>query len=169
MMDEQQQQRVDQAAEQFADAYIQAQRAAADRGMAAQELNAQLTQEFFNRVIENLRTQAEDTRELGRQLAGQQQRATEAGRTLTQESVSTYMDFVNSMFSAAQLGGQAAERGTREAQRTATEAAPERQAGAQLPLEDYDSLTVEQISERLDDLSAEHIRQLRAYEAENKS
>ena len=110
-MDEQQQQRVNQAAEQFADAFVQAQRAAAERGVSVQEMNAQLTQDFFNRVIENLRTHAEDTRGLGQQLGDLQQRATEAGRTLTQESVSAYMDFVNSMFSAAQVGGQAAQRG----------------------------------------------------------
>jgi ABC-type transporter Mla subunit MlaD len=111
MMDEQQLQRVNQAAEQFADAFVQAQRAAAERGVSMQEMNAQLTQDFFNRVIENLRTQAEDTRGLGQQLGDLQQQATEAGRTLTQESVSAYMDFVNSMFSAAQVGGQAAQRG----------------------------------------------------------
>ena len=52
---------------------------------------------------------------------------------------------------------------------TTTEAPPEEQAAAELPLEDYDLLTVEQISQRLDDLSAEALRQLRAYEAENKS
>ena len=52
----------------------------------------------------------------------------------------------------------------------ATEAPPEsREEAAELPLEDYDSLTVEQISERSDDLSAEQIGQLRAYEAENRN
>jgi hypothetical protein len=112
MMDEQQQQRVNQAAEQFANAIKDSYQTMADRGGSNQEMNAQLTQEFFNRVLENLRTQAEDTRQMGQQLAEQQQRATEAGRTLTQESVSAYMDFVNSMFSAAQVGGQAAQRGT---------------------------------------------------------
>jgi hypothetical protein len=112
MMDEQQQQRVNQAAEQFANAIKDSYQTMADRGGSNQEMNAQLTQEFFNRVLENLRTQAEDTRQMGQQLAEQQQRATEAGRTLTQESVSAYMDFVNSMFSAAQVGGQAARRGT---------------------------------------------------------
>src|SRR5215210_2304442 len=114
-MDEQEQQRINEAAQEFSDALVQSSRAAADRGVSIQEQNAQLTQAFFNRVIENLRTQAEDTRELGQQLADQQQRATEAGRTLTQESASAYMDFVNSMFSAAQLGGQAAQRGAQEA------------------------------------------------------
>ena len=110
-MDQQEQQRLNEAAQQFADAFVQAQRAAAERSVSMQEMNAQLTQDFFNRVIENLRTQAEDTRQMGQQLADQQQRATEAGRTLTQESVSAYMDFVNSMFSTAQLGGRAAQRG----------------------------------------------------------
>jgi ABC-type transporter Mla subunit MlaD len=114
-MDQQEQQRLNEAAQQFTDAFVQAQRAAADRGVSLQEMNAQLTQEFFNRVIENLRTQAEDTRQMGQQLADQQKRAAEAGQTLTQESVQAYMDFVNSMFSVAQVGGQAAQRGAQEA------------------------------------------------------
>jgi hypothetical protein len=63
-------------------------------------------------VIDNLRTQAEDTRQMGQQLADQQQRATEAGQTLTQESVDAYMEFVNSMFSFWQGGAQQARRQT---------------------------------------------------------
>ena len=38
--------------------------ALANRSVSAQELNAQLTQEFFNGVINNLRTQAECNRAL---------------------------------------------------------------------------------------------------------
>jgi len=110
-MDDQEQQRLNQAAEEFTNAYIEAQRAAAERGVSMQEQNAQLTQAFFNRVIENLRTQAEDTRQMGQELAGQQQRAAEAGQALTQETVRAYMDFVNSMFSSVQAGGQEAQRG----------------------------------------------------------
>ena len=168
-MDEQQQQRISEAAQQFADALVHSFRAVSDRTVATQEQGAQLTQEFFNRVIENLHAQAEDTRQMTQQLADQQQRAAEAGRTLTEASVDAYMEFVNSMFSYYQGSTEAARRGTREAQRTAAEASAERRAEAELPLENYDSLNVEQISERLDDLSAEELRQLRAYEAENKS
>ena len=109
-MDEQQQRRVNEAAEQFAGVLTDYYQAVADRTVSAQELNAQLTQEFFNRVIENLRTQAEDTRQMGQQLADQQQRATEAGRTLTQESVGAYMEFVNSMFTFWQGSAQQAQR-----------------------------------------------------------
>ena len=99
MMTEDQQQRVNQAAEQLANAIRDSYQALAERGTSAQQLNAELTQEFFNRVIENLRTQVEETQQMGQQLADQQQRATEAGQQLTQESVDAYMDFVNSMFS----------------------------------------------------------------------
>jgi hypothetical protein len=49
---------------------------------------------------------------VGQQLSEQQQRATEAGRALTQESVSTYTDFVNSMFSFQQEATQQAQRQT---------------------------------------------------------
>jgi ABC-type transporter Mla subunit MlaD len=114
-MAEQQQQRINEAAQQFTNALVQSFRATTDRAVGAQEQGAQLTQEFFNRVIENLRTQAEDTRQVGQQLADQQQRATEAGQTLTQESVDAYMDFVNSMFSFWQGSTQAAQRGTERA------------------------------------------------------
>lgn len=187
LVDDQQQQRLNEAAEQFSNALVDSFKTVSERGEAAQQQSAQLTEDFFNRVIENLRTQAEDNREMTQQLADQQQRVREAGQALTQESVNAYMDFVNSMFSYWQGGIRAAERsagdvqstatgtppvperGTGEAQGTSTEAPPERQAGVELPLEDYDSLNVEQISERLDDLSAKEIRQLRAYEAENKN
>ena len=86
-MDEQQQRQINEAAEQFASAIRDSCQAVADRTVSAQQLNAELTQSFFNRVINNLHTQTEDTRQMTEQLAEQQQRVTEAGQTLTQESV----------------------------------------------------------------------------------
>ena len=100
-MDEQQQRRVNEAAEQFADALRASFQAVSERGTSAQELNAELTEQFFNTVIGNLRTQAEDTRQMTQQLADQQQRQAEAARTMAQESVGAYMEFLNSTFSYA--------------------------------------------------------------------
>ena len=114
-MDEQQQQRVNQAAEEFTDALVQSMRAASEQGINVQEQNARLTEDFFNRTIENLRSQAEGTREVGQQLADQQQRQVEAAQTLTQASVNAYMDLVNSMFTFGQRGAQEAQRGAEEA------------------------------------------------------
>jgi len=93
------QKQVSEAAEKFADAIKESYQALADRSVSAQELNAQLTQEFFNGVINNLRTQAESNRALAEDLIEQQRKQQEASQTLTQESVNAYMDFLNSMFS----------------------------------------------------------------------
>jgi hypothetical protein len=221
-MDEQQQQRVNQAAEEFANAVRDSYQAVSERGQSAYELNAQLSEQFFNRVMENLRTQTDANRQVGQELAEQAQRGQEASRQLTQDSLSAYMDFLNSMLSFTQAGPQAAEKGVREgaedAQRISRETesplgedegtaeedqgslkeelrsiiresvrrseagigekpqededtiAPERDeaAGEGPPIEGYDSLNVEQISNRLEGLSVEELEQLRRYEAANK-
>src|ERR671932_2085585 len=109
-MDEQQQQRVNQAAEQFADALKESYRTMAERGVSAQELNAEMTQQFFNQVINSLQTQAADTREMTQALAEQQQRGLDAAQQLTQEGVGAYMEFVNSFMSMAQAVPEAAKR-----------------------------------------------------------
>ena len=97
-MDQKQQQQVNEAAEKFADAIKESYQSIADRSVSAQELNAQLTQDFFNGVINNLRTQAEGNRALSEDLIEQQRKQREASRTLAQESVNAYTDFLNSMF-----------------------------------------------------------------------
>jgi hypothetical protein len=119
MTDQQNQQRINEAAEQFTDALVQSYQAVSQRGETAQEQNAQVTQEFFDKVINNLRSETEANRELGQQLADQQQRRAEAGRTLTQESVSAYMDFVDSAFGLWQGGLRTAERGAKETEKAA--------------------------------------------------
>ena len=114
MTDTRQQRQVNEAAEEFANAIKESYQTLNERAVSAQELNAELTETFFNGVINNFRTQAQDNRELTQQLADQQQRAQEATRTLTQESVDAYLDFVNSTFGFWQGGIQAA----REAERS---------------------------------------------------
>jgi polyhydroxyalkanoate synthesis regulator phasin len=99
MHDRQAEQQVNEAAEKFASAIKESYQALADRSVSAQELNAQLTQDFFNGVINNLRTQAESNRALTEDLIEQQRKQQEASQALTQESVNAYMDFLNSMFS----------------------------------------------------------------------
>jgi hypothetical protein len=121
-MDDQQAGRVNEAAQQFAGALMESFRAVSGRTVLTQQLNAELTQNFFNTVIENLRTEAERNRELTQELAGQQQRQWEAAQELTQESTSAYMDFLNSMFFYYRGSVEEAERSTREAERGAEEA-----------------------------------------------
>jgi hypothetical protein len=113
-MDEKQQRQVNEAAEKFAEAIKESYQALADRTVSAQELNAQLTQEFFNGVINNLRTQAESNRALAEDLIEQQRKQQEASQALTQESVSAYTDFLNSMFSYYRGSLDDAQRSTRQ-------------------------------------------------------
>ncbi len=115
-MDEQQQQRVNAAAEEFANAIVESQRTMAERGVSVQEMNAQLTQQFFNSLIDNLQRMTEETRGASEELADQTQRAQQAAQALTQESAGAYMDFMNSLFSmsqgAVQRGAEETPRGT---------------------------------------------------------
>jgi Zn-dependent oligopeptidase len=101
-MDEQQRQRINQAAEEFANAMVESQRTMAERGVSVQEMNAQLTQQFFNNVINNLQRMTEETQGASQELAEQTQRAQEAAQTLAQESTGAYMEFMNSMLTMSQ-------------------------------------------------------------------
>ena len=114
-MDRQQQQKVEQAAQQFTDALVSSFRALSGPTVDAQEQGTRLTQGFFNQVINNLRLQAENNREMTQQLADQQQRVAQAGQRLTQGAVGAYMDFLNSMFSYSRGSVEAAQRGSERA------------------------------------------------------
>ncbi len=98
-MDEKQQKQINEAAEKFAEAIKESYQAVSDRSASARELNAQLTQSFFDGVMENLKAQSEGNQALAEDLIEQQKKRGEASRALAQESVNAYMDFLNSMFS----------------------------------------------------------------------
>ena len=173
MIDQQGQQRINEAAEQFTDALVQSYKAVAERGVSAQERGAQVTEVFFNQTIDNLRAQAEENRQMTEQLADQQQRRQEAGQQIALESVGAYMAFMDSMFSYWQGGIQTAERSTEESART-VRARPEESStrsstGDELPISDYDSLNVEQVTSKLEGLSVEERQRVRDYEAQNKN
>lgn len=112
-MDSSQQRQVNEAAEKFATAIRESFGAVAERGVSAQQLNAELTQSFFNSVIDNLRAQTEGNRALGRELAEQQERQWEASQALAQDSVEAYMEFVNAMSSYYQGTVEEAQRQAR--------------------------------------------------------
>ena len=117
MTDQQSQQRLNEAAEQFTDALVQSYKTVAQRGVSVQEGSAQVTEVFFNQTINNLRAQAEENRQVSGQLADQQQRRAEAAKTLTQGSVGAYMEFMDSMFSYWQGAIETAEQGATETEK----------------------------------------------------
>jgi hypothetical protein len=70
----------------------------ADAAVEIQERNIQFSQSFVDTWNETLRRQAETTRAMTQVLVEQTQRQQEAFRTLTEESVSAYIDLLYSMF-----------------------------------------------------------------------
>ena len=98
-MDNQQQQRINRAAQEFTDALVAAYKTTSDSTVVAQQLGAQQIEYFFDTVINNLRTQAEGTLQVTQQLADQQQLARESAQDLAQMSTDNYMDLLDSMFS----------------------------------------------------------------------
>ena len=147
---------------------MQEYKALSERGVAAQEAGAHLTQDFFNEVSDNLRIQTEETQRMTQKLADQQQRAQEATRALTQASIGAYTEFLGSMFTFYRGSVEAAERSAGEAERS-TEAPPEGQTTSpDLPIADYDSLNANEVIERTEGLSVEEIRRMREHEAQTK-
>jgi hypothetical protein len=155
-MTEQQQRQINEAAEKFAEAIKGSYQALADRSVSAQELNAQLTQNFFNGVINNLRTQAGSNRALTENLIEQQQKQQEASQALTQESVNAYMDLLNSMFSYYRGNLDQAQN----AQAIVTKG---------FPIAGYDEMNVDEITGRLGDLTVEQLQKVKHYEKRNKN
>ena len=85
-MDEQQTQRINEAAKKFSEALANSYQALTNRAVSTQE-GAQLTQEFFEAVIENLCAQAEGNQEMVQELLDQQQQQqSKVTQALAQES-----------------------------------------------------------------------------------
>lgn len=101
-MDEKQQKQINEAAEKFAEAMKGSYESMTNRAINAREMNAQLTQAFFNSVQSNLQAQAEGNKELAQDLIEHQKKQQEASREMMQQSMSAYTDFLNSMFAYQQ-------------------------------------------------------------------
>lgn len=120
-MEDARQRQINEAAEKFAEAIRDSYQIVADRTVSAQQLNAELTQSFFNEVIGNLNRQTEANRRAMEGLMEGQQRQQEASQELARQSANVYMDFLNSLASyyqgnvemaRSQMRGQGSGTGT---------------------------------------------------------
>jgi len=144
-------------------------RSLAEQIQKQQQLSQQMTQELMNTYMQLLNTpgsylsgQAEQQQQSLQQTAqqwmeqAQQQQQTfqqqaqqqqQSFQQMTQEVVNTYSELFNIPVSYAQEGLR----------------------DAQFPIEGYDELSVEEVSERLSGLSADDLREVRDYEERNKN
>jgi hypothetical protein len=167
------------------------------RLLQLQQRNTEFVQDWTSDAVEALRKQTEHNARTVETFARSARKQQEGFRALTQQWGDAYRDFF-SPFSYAQEGLktvqratqqvlEVSEQGAQQGLRVAEEATEQteevlrrteeatRQAelrtavfGA-LKTEDYDGLTVDEISKRLDGLSAEELRKVREYEKRNKN
>ena len=104
-MDEQLTQKINEAAKEFSDALGDSYQALTKHTASTQEQQVvQLTQAFFEGVIEHLRAQAQGNQEMGQELVDQQQQQRAATQALAQEtSVEDYMRLLDYMCSYYRL------------------------------------------------------------------
>src|SRR5215212_7487222 len=161
--------RMDHEAEGAQAEWLSAMQSLAEQIQKQQQYSQQMTQELINTYMQLLNTpgsylsgQAEQQQQTLQQTAqqwmeqAQQQQQTfqqqaqqqqQSFQQMTQEVMSTYSELFNIPLTYAQEGLK----------------------DAQFPIESYDDLTVEEVSERLGSLSAEDLREVRDYEERNKN
>jgi transglutaminase/protease-like cytokinesis protein 3 len=162
-----------------------------------QQRNAEFVQGWTGEAVEALREQAEHNVKTAEAFARSVNKQQEGFRALTQQWVGTYRDFF-SPFSYTQEGLKTVQRATqqvlevteesaqqglrvaeeateqtdkvlRQTEKVAREAELRTAVFGALKTTDYDGLTVEEISKRLDGLSAEELKEVRQYEKRNKN
>ena len=167
------------------------------RLLELQQRNAEFVQSWMGDALEAVREQSEHNVRTAEAFARGVSRQQEGLRTLTQGWTGAYRDFFSPLFyvqegmrtfqRATQQGLRATEQVTRQGLRVAEEATEQtedvlrqtekitREAELRtavfsaLKTPDYDGLTVEEISERLEGLSTEQLKQVREYEKHNKN
>ncbi len=148
--DDQWAKRMNEAAKKVAASITASYRTASGRFEEARERQTRNATGLQERLVGDLRAGAESVQAASQELSEQaQRRRQEAGEVLA----------------------RGAEEGSREEPQDARSIAPEegRAEAEELPIEDYDSLNVHQVTQRLGGLSVEGLRRLRDYEAENKN
>ncbi|MBA3617950.1 MAG: hypothetical protein H0W52_17845 [Rubrobacteraceae bacterium] len=186
MADRGKSQDVNEAARSFAETLAESYRVVYGQAAESAERQQQRAREFSELVSSNLREQAEAGRASAQQLSEQAARQQQAGQQLGRESVEAYAEFLNEAFSRYQSNTEQATESARDGVRTLAETTTgllgtatgavgstvegaERAAEAAVfPIEGYDEMNVEEVSERLDGLSVEELQLVRDYEETNK-
>jgi hypothetical protein len=134
-----------------------------DYTVKAQELNTQFARRAVETWIDGLRKQTELSQDVAQELFGRAEEQADAYRRFFgQWGNFPFPGMANSvMFPFQRQGMHLVDTATRSAEETL--------ATASFPIAGYDEKNVDEISARLDGLSAEQIRRLRAYEKANKN
>ena len=171
MVDRGRAQDLNEAASRFAETLADSYRLVYEQASESAERQQQRAQEFSELVSSNLWEQAEGGRANAQQLSEQANRQREA-----------YAEFLDTAFSRYRAGAEQATQSAQAGVRTLTdtttgllgtatgavgatvEGAEQAAEAAVFPIEGYDEMNVEEVSERLEGLSVEELQLVRDYE-----
>lgn len=151
--------RMNGSVERLAEATLGSWEAVADAVARQQEWAARFALGWTEESIGMLKGQAEANLRLAETLREQSEKQAEALQILMRESTVAWVDL---LFASVLGSGEAAGASEGSARREA------REDGRRLPVEDYDRLSVEEISRRLEGLTADEVRELKTYERAHK-
>src|SRR5215203_2545337 len=175
MVDRGRAQDLNEAANRLAETFADSYRLVYGQAAGSAERQQQRAQEFSELVSSSLREQTEAGRTNAQQLSEQAERQREAYAEFLDTAFSRYREGTEQATQSAQAGMRTLTDTTTGLLGTATGAPTAPVAGAKqaaeavvFPIEGYDEMNVDEISERLDDLSVEELQLVRDYEELNK-
>ena len=154
--------RANEASEQLVEATWETYKTLVNHTLSLQQRNARFVREMVDDSIEELRRQAERNQTMTCELLELAESQREAFREFVEASVlEAYTNFLFAPFTPLSY--------YREEMRLAAPESGGRRSNGRLPIDDYDRLTVREVSERLEDLSEQEIRIIRSYEQQHKN
>jgi hypothetical protein len=130
--------------------------------LTLQQRNARFVQEMVDDSIEELRRQAESNRAMTRELLELAEGQREIFRQLVEASVlDAYTNFLLAPFTPFSY--------YREGMRSVAAEVVQLRSNGSLPIENYDELSVREVSKRLEGLTEQEIRIIRSYEQRHKN
>ena len=162
---------LNEAANRFAETLADSYRLVYEQAAESAERQQQRAQEFSELVSSNLREQAEAGGASAQQLSEQASKQREAYAEFLDTAFSRYRAGTEQATQSAQAGVRALSDTTTELLGTATGAVGATVEGAEraaeaavFPIEGYDEMNVDEVSERLEGLSVEELQLVRDYE-----
>jgi hypothetical protein len=153
---------MNKAAERLVEATWDTYKTLVNHTLTLQQRNAKFVQEMVDDSIEELRRQAENNRAMTRELLELAEGQREVFRELIEASVlDAYTNFLFAPFTPFSY--------YREEMRSVSTEVIQRGSNGSLPIENYDELSIRQISKRLEGLSEHEIRIIRYYEERHKN
>src|ERR687893_1312915 len=166
---------LNEAANRFAETLAESYRLVYGQASESAERQQQRAREFSELVSRNLEEQTEAGRANAQQLSEQAARQREAYAQFLNDAFARYRAGTEQATQSAQAGVRTLTDTTTGLMGTATGAVGATVEGAEqaaeavvFPIEGYDEMNVDEISERLDGLSVEDLQLVRDYEERNK-